>query len=131
MNSVVTFALLGAGDRGHTVSNWVVEHPFLVKIVAVAEPNDALRERIARAHDIPSSHQFKSWEQLLAQPQLADAVINTLMDQLHAPSATRAMKLGYHMMLEKPLATSLEDCLEIYRIQNESKRIVSVGHSLR
>jgi predicted dehydrogenase len=75
--------------------------------------------------------QFESWDQLLAKPKLADIAINTLMDKLHAPSATKALGLGYHMLLEKPMATTLADCIAIDRARRENGRIVSVCHSMR
>jgi predicted dehydrogenase len=58
-------------------------------------------------------------------------VINTLMDPLHAPSAVKALNLGYHMLLEKPMATSLEDCIRIDQAARANGNIVSVCHSMR
>ena len=57
--------------------------------------------------------------------------INTTMDREHIASAVAAMRGGYHMLLEKPMATTLEDCVEIDRVRRETGRIVSVCHSLR
>ncbi|MES2309109.1 MAG: Gfo/Idh/MocA family oxidoreductase [Verrucomicrobiota bacterium] len=126
-----TLAILGAGDRGQNASQWIFEHADQAKVVAVAEPNPKLREKVAQLHGIPLSHQFETWEDLLAEPKMADAVINTLMDQLHVRSAVMALHKGYHMMLEKPMATTLEDCQAIDRAQQETKKIVSVWHSMR
>jgi Predicted dehydrogenases and related proteins len=41
------------------------------------------------------------------------------------------MKKGYHILLEKPIATTLEDCMEIERTQCEMGVVVAVCHSLR
>ena len=50
----VDAVLVGAGRRGfRNFGRYALEHPGDLRIIAVAEPNDALRTRFARAHDIP------------------------------------------------------------------------------
>ncbi len=131
MKERFTFAILGGGARGQTFARWLSEHPEAGSVVAIAEPNAERRQIIAQMHEIPPAQQFETWEDLLAQPQLADVIINTLMDRQHAASVIPALKLGYHMLLEKPMATTREDCEAIDRVRRETGRIVSVCHSLR
>ena len=51
----VDAVLVGAGRRGYrNFGRYALEHPGDLRIIAVAEPNDALRTRFARAHDIPT-----------------------------------------------------------------------------
>jgi predicted dehydrogenase len=126
-----TYAVLGGGGRGTTFSDWIVKHPYAGKVVAVAEPQVDRRKRIADAHAIPAEMQFERWEDLLARPKLSDVILNCLMDRLHKPSAVSALNKGYHMLLEKPMATMLEDCVDIDKARRENQRIVSVCHSLR
>lgn len=127
----LTFAILGAGGRGLGFARFIVKSPELGRVVAVAEPDPERRKVVADLCEIPMEMQFERWEDLLARPKLADVVLNTLMDRLHRASAVQAMKLGYDMMLEKPMATTLEDCVAIDRAQQETNRIVAVCHSLR
>ena len=125
------YAILGGGGRGNLFSEWLHAHPHAGNVVAIAEPNSERRKKIAERHRIPADRQFEDWKDLLARPKFADAILNGLMDKLHAPSATLALNKGYHMLLEKPMATTLEDCIAIDRARRENKRIVSVCHSLR
>ena len=127
----ITVAILGGGGRGGVVSDWCQRHPYAAKVVAVAEPLAERRQRIAERNQIAADMQFESWEQLLAKPKLADAVCNMLMDRLHLPAALKALGKGYHMLLEKPMATSLEDCTAIERAAVSSGKVVSVCHSMR
>lgn len=131
MKNTPTFAVLGAGGRGQLFSEWLALHPEAGRVVAVADPVIERRRKVADLHHIPEAMQFDSWEALLEKPQLADAVINTTMDRLHAPSAVKAMAAGYHMLLEKPMAVSYEDCLAIDRARRQYGRIVGVCHSMR
>ena len=126
-----TFVILGGGGRGNCFSEWIKTHPEAGKVVAIAEPQAERRNKIAEAHGIPANMQFERWEDLLAKPKLADVCIDTLMDRLHMPSATKALGLGYHMLLEKPMATSLEDCIAIDKARRDNNRIVCICHSMR
>ncbi|MFH0938420.1 MAG: Gfo/Idh/MocA family oxidoreductase [Planctomycetota bacterium] len=130
-NQSFTFVILGAGDRGRGFAKWIKNNPDAGRVVAVAEPLAERRQIIAEMHGIKPELQFECWEDLIARPKLADVMINTTMDRLHAPSAIPALNKGYHILLEKPMATTLEDCIAIDRARCENQRIVSVCHSLR
>jgi predicted dehydrogenase len=127
----VTFAILACGARGNGAAHWIHRNPNMAKLIALADPNADRRDRIGDVHGVPADLRFDSWQALLAKPKLADAVINTTMDALHAPSALAALNLGYHMMLEKPMATTVTDCIAIDAARQKNNRIVSVCHSLR
>jgi predicted dehydrogenase len=127
----VTFAILACGSRGELFARWVEEHPSQGKVVAVADPVRERRDRVGDRHGVPADLRFSDWESLLARDRLADAVINTTMDRLHAASALRALELGYDMLLEKPMAATLDDCVAIDSARRRHGRIVTVCHSLR
>lgn len=125
------FIVLGAGGRGQTFSTWLANEVGAGSVVAVADPNPMRRKVIGDQHGIPANMRFETWQEVMALPQFADVVINTTMDQDHIGSAVTAMRAGYHMMLEKPMAVRLEDCEEIDRVRAETGRKVVVCHSLR
>jgi len=126
-----TFALLACGGRGNVVANWILLHSDQAKLVALADPNPEKRDLIGDRHGIPADLRFDSWQSLLAKPKLADAVMNTTMDSLHAASALAAIERGYHLMLEKPMATTLAECIAIDAAARKHNAIVSICHSLR
>lgn len=127
----ITFAIAGAGGRGLMFATWLKDNLGAGSVVAVAEPRRAARAEVAQMHGIAEDSQFETWQQMLSGPRRADVLINATMDREHADSACRAMELGYHMLLEKPSATTLEDVMRIDRVRQETGRIVSVCHSLR
>lgn len=127
----LTFAIAGAGGRGSTFSDLIAEQAGPGQVRAVADPNPERREAIAKVHGIPAEGQHATWQEMLAGGPLAAVFINTLMDRDHIDSATRALDLGMHMLLEKPMAVTLEDCKAIHAAKLASGRMVSVCHSLR
>ncbi|HYF52390.1 MAG TPA: Gfo/Idh/MocA family oxidoreductase [Planctomycetota bacterium] len=122
------FAVFGAGNRGNWFANWIKQHPEYGKVVAVAEPDEERRTPFARAHAIAPALTFECWEELLAQPKLCDVIINTTLDPLHAASTIGALGKGYHVMLEKPMAPTLKECVAVDRARRESNCFVSICH---
>src|SRR5262249_58011101 len=47
----------------------------------------------------------------------------------HTPLAIEALENGAHVLLEKPMATSVAECDEIIAAANKANRFVSVAHS--
>jgi len=127
----ITYAIIGYGGRGDLFAGLLRSPEVFGQVVAVAEPDSVKRNRAAQDWNLPPEKLFNSAAELFAQPKLADAVINTTMDQMHAEVAIQAMKMGYHQLLEKPMATTLADCLAIERAQQATRTIVAVCHSLR
>ena len=104
MTAPATAVLVGAGDRGAIYAAYALRHPKRLRIVALAEPIEERRRRIARLHGIPDTSAFGSWEELLNRPAMADGAIIATQDGLHTAPAIRALEAGYHVLLEKPMA---------------------------
>ena len=126
-----TIAILGAGARGTGFASLIQQYSYLGKVTAVAEPREAYREAMVKMHDIPGNQVFSDWREFVARPAMADAVVLATMDQDHVGPAVACMELGYDVLLEKPMATSIEDCRAIEAAQRRTNRIVAVCHSLR
>jgi len=131
MKHRLDIVILGCGGRGRTFAKWIEEHPEDARLVAVADPIPAARDFLAERHAIAPAMRFDSWETAMRQPRMADIVINTLMDRLHVAAALAALERGYHMLLEKPMAVTLDDCIAIDAARRRHGAIVSVCHSLR
>ncbi len=127
----VTAITLGAGARGNTYGNYAVQFPDQLKIVGVAEPIPIRNERYAKKHNIPDANRFITWEHVFDRPKFADAIIITTPDDLHYGPAMAALKLGYDLLLEKPIAPTERECRDILGLAQKTGRIVAVCHVLR
>ncbi len=128
---MITVVILGAGNRGYEAYGKIIKGRDDIEVVAVAEPDEAKRRRFATDHLIPPEMQFKTWKELLSKKKFADAAIVATPDRMHVEPAVAAMKKGYHIILEKPIAPTPEGVMEVARTAEETKRIVVVGHVLR
>lgn len=53
------------------------------------------------------------------------------MDDMHTAPAVQALKMGYDVLLEKPMANTEAECKQIAQAAAESGRVLSVCHVLR
>ena len=128
----ISAVVIGAGNRGKDVyGQYALNHPDELEIVAVAEPHPKRREQFAQAHAIPTSYQFKTWEDLLDTSKLAEAAFICTQDQIHTKPALKALSLGYHVLLEKPMATQPEECIQLVRKAEDVKKQLHIAHVLR
>ncbi len=127
----ITLALIGAGQRGRGYANYALQYPDQAQFVAVAEPGQERRARFQRLHSIPDERCFTSWQELLAQPQLADAVLVCTQDKMHFAPAMAAFKAGYHVLLEKPMSPDPLECIQMGTSASAYERIFTICHVLR
>ncbi|MBN1937570.1 MAG: Gfo/Idh/MocA family oxidoreductase [Anaerolineae bacterium] len=128
----VQVVVLGAGSRGHhSYGQWILEHQDQIRVVAIAEPNPTRREAFALAHNLPANRVFADHNALFAQGQLAQGLINATMDQLHVETTLAALKVGYDVLLEKPMATTPHDCVRLVRAAETTGRMLSICHVMR
>jgi len=132
MNNPIEAVLIGAGSRGYNAyGSYALRHPDKIKFTAVAELIPERRERFAQAHNVPPERRFTSWEDMMAQEQLAPALVNCTMDGMHVDSTLAALANGYHVLLEKPMGTNPHDCIRLVQASDKSGRMLQICHVLR
>lgn len=126
-----TCAVVGAGLRGQFAYPPYTKEKGGLKFVAVADINPGRVESFKKEYQIKDEFCFKHADELLAQPKLADAILIATMDQDHYEEVIQAIKLGYDILLEKPISPRLKECLEIEKLAKEYNAKIIVCHVLR
>ncbi|KAK7077006.1 hypothetical protein SK128_015737 [Halocaridina rubra] len=127
----VTAVLVGGGNRGKNYAAYATKYPELFEILAVAEPREHARKYIQDAHAIPKEHCYDGWQSLIKKPKLSDCALVCTQDRDHVEPAVALAKLGYHILLEKPMAVTEKDCRLIYEACQEAGVMLAVCHVLR
>lgn len=127
----ISLVIVGAGNRGTTYASFALHYPDLARVVAVAEPRTHQRQHIAAQHNLPSDAVFSDWKEIAARERFADAVVIATQDNQHTEPAIAFMNKGYHLLLEKPMAPTQEECCRIVRAAVENRVIFAVCHVLR
>jgi hypothetical protein len=97
------------------------------ELAALAEPADAVRERLARRYRIPAA--YADYRDLLEQ-QL-DAVVVSSPNATHAPVVLAALDAGLHVFVEKPLCITVRDADTIVAARDAAGKVVQVGYMKR
>jgi predicted dehydrogenase len=126
----VTIALVGAGNRA-TIYARHAKAGGRAAVVAVAEPDPVRRAAISAEHGIDDSRAFGGWQELAASPKLADAVVIATPDAMHVEPALAMAYLGYHILLEKPMASTEHGADVIVKAARDAGVLLAVCHVLR
>lgn len=100
-------------------------------MVAVADPRTDRREALADQLGLSADRRFDDWRDLAAVARFADAVIVTTPDREHVGAACRFAELGYHVLLEKPIAPNRVGCIEVIEAVEKAGVILAVCHVMR
>lgn len=128
---MITAVLIGAGMRGNIYATEMKKMDGKYKIVAVADKVEARRNCIKNMYDIPPENCYDTWEDILSQPKMADIAIIATMDDMHYEPAMKAIELGYNLLLEKPVAQTAQECVDIALAAEKKGVKVLVCHVLR
>ena len=127
----ISVILVGAGNRGMSYCKFMMQQEGKYKIVGVADA-DPVRVEVAREkYNIPKENCYSSWEEILAQPKMADLAIIATMDDMHHGPALKAIEVGYDLLLEKPVAQTAQECADIALAAQKKGVNVLVCHVLR
>jgi predicted dehydrogenase/nucleoside-diphosphate-sugar epimerase len=118
-------ALLGTGYIAEWHAKALATVPG-VTLVAVCDQALPRAEAFAARFGIPGIH--RSLASLLAAERL-DAVHVLLPPDLHAAAARTILEAGVHVLLEKPMCTSVEEGEELARLATQRGLRLAVGHN--
>lgn len=97
------------------------------ELVAVYDFNKERADEIAKEYGVKACD---SYEEIINDPQI-DAVSVCVRNADHCKISVDAMKAGKHVLCEKPMAVSLEECEEMVRVSEETGKYLMIGHNQR
>ena len=127
----ISVVIIGAGGRGMTYARNMAKAPDHYRFVAVADPNPY---RIALAKEtcnLTEEQCYPDWQTLLSYPKMADLAVIATQDNNHYEAALKAIDLGYNLLLEKPVAQTAQQCVDIANAARAKGVSVLVCHVLR
>lgn len=98
-----------------------------VEIVAVCDINE---ERVKTVAEYYNAKAYTSYEEMFANEKF-DAVSVCLPNYLHAPVSIAALNSGFHVLCEKPMATSKEEAEAMIEAAKQNGKKLMIGHNQR
>lgn len=127
----IRLAIAGAGGRGTMFARCAGRRPGSAQVVAIADVHAGGLAILGDALGLPASARHLGWQAMVDAGTEADAAVIAIHDREHLGAALACLRRGWHVLLEKPMALSLEDCRAIAAAQRGSGRILAVCHSMR
>jgi predicted dehydrogenase len=118
--------LIGAGFIGQMRAQALVQLPGMFEVAAIADA----REDLARAVAGPDTRTYTDGL-ALADDQDIDAVILSTPPSSHSMLGLRCIRAGKHLLVEKPLATTIDECEELVSAAAEAQVCLATGFTLR
>jgi predicted dehydrogenase len=128
--SPLRFGVVGVGVWGerHAATLRALERDTgVVRLVAVADPDPARLDAQAASLGVAG---YRDFQDLLAGERIDAACICT-PDPHHVEPSLAALAAGLHLLIEKPLATTVDDARRIADAAARAGTVVTVGHILR
>jgi len=127
MFNPVRFALAGFGAWGKFHAQSIAENPDS-RLVAITAPSETSRQEAAKLY--PQAQIFEDANAMIEAVDF-DIIDIVTPSHTHHDIAIAAMKKGKHVLLEKPMAITLEDCKAIVATAQATGVQLAVGHELR
>ena len=127
-NRLLRVGILGCGPISQIAHFDACRKARNAELYAICDLADDLREKMAAMHEPQRAYAHD--EEMLNDPQV-EAVIIGVADQFHVPLARKALEAGKHVLVEKPLGVSIEECEELRALVRNSGLTLQVGNNRR
>jgi predicted dehydrogenase len=97
------------------------------RLVALVSDDPAKRRQLSKRYQIQQTYTYADYEKCL---QHVDAVYIALPNSMHAEYAIRAAEAGVHVLCEKPMAVTAEECERMIEARDQHRVKLMVAYRL-
>lgn len=120
---MIDVMIIGCGAIAPAHVEGYKEFPDQVRITVLADQNTERAEALIKQYGLVSAHVAADYREELSK---VDAVSICTPPGVHRDVAVQALNAGCHVLLEKPMAPSLEECDDILEAAKKNGKLVSV-----
>lgn len=124
--AVIGASLIGIGNK--YISNIIANER--TEFVALCEIDPEKLNGLAERYNLSEDMLFSDYKELLAKGGF-EAVCVSTSDQVHAQISIDAMRSGYDVLCEKPMALKSDECKQMMAVAKETGRNFMVGQICR
>ncbi len=123
---MIRMGLIGCGKMGMIHLNGLLELQDIMRFTALVDSDPGKTANAASR--VPDALQTSDYRQITDK---VDAVLIALPHDLHYDCASHFLAHGKHVLLEKPLALTEEQCLHLIELDKSPDPMLMVGYPLR
>jgi predicted dehydrogenase len=124
MGSPVRLALIGCGRIAQVAHLPALEKADGIQLVAVSDPSADVARAVARRYDV--SAVYTNQAEVFADESV-DAVLVAAPDRFHYPITAEALQAGNHVLVEKPLASTVTEAEALAELVERTGLVLQVG----
>jgi len=128
MTKIINWGIIGCGSVTELKSGPAFNKVKNAKLMAVMRRNEDKAKDYAQRHKVP--YYYSDAQQLIHSPYV-DAVYVATPPSSHAQYAIDAMKAGKPVYVEKPMAATYQECLEMNKVSKETGMPLFVAYYRR
>ena len=128
MATPLKVGLVGTGGISNAHLTAYLEHPDRVQLTAVCDLDESRAQEYAKKAGVEAV--YTDFDQMLREADI-DAVDNCTFHPQHAPLAVAAAEAGKHVIVEKPMARSVQECRDMIAAADKAGVTLMVAQHLR
>jgi glucose-fructose oxidoreductase len=125
----IRYAVVGLGHIAQVAVLPAFAHAENSELAALVSDDPEKREKLGRKYKVKAQLSYDQYDQFL-RSGIVDAVYIALPNHLHREYSERAARAGVHVLCEKPLAVTEEDCRSMIRVAEENNVKLMVAYRL-
>lgn len=125
----IRFGVISASGMAESHMTAIRENPF-AELAAICDIDWEKARRAAEKFSLSEENVYRNYLDLLAR-QDVDAVVICTPDQLHRSMTENALAAGKHVLCEKPMALTREDCAAMVEAGRKSDKKLMIGQICR
>jgi glucose-fructose oxidoreductase len=125
----VRYAVVGLGHIAQVAILPAFAHAQNSQLAALVSNDPEKLEQLGRRYKVKARFSYDQFEEGLRSAEV-DAVYIALPNHLHREYAERAARAGVHVLVEKPMAVTEDDCISMIRVARENDVKLMVAYRL-
>ena len=123
---MLKIAVIGTGIIGNSHLN-AIKQSKMCMLCAICDLNEAAVKTLAEKYQVPY---FTDYKEIVTKTE-AEAVILNLPHWLHCEVSEFFLNSGIHVLVEKPMANTVEECNRMIEAAVRNNRKLAIGHIQR
>lgn len=124
-------AIIGMGVRGKIFAHLLQKYHKDAQLSAICDTDTARLAEAAAEFELDPRQTYSTTDEFFESGKIADGLIICSGDSTHFTLAARALKCGYHVLLEKPISADPQACEALTQMASQSIGRIFICHELR
>ncbi len=128
LDRLLRIGLLGCGPIAQATHFDAIRKANNAELYAICDIAEDLLQRMSEMYQPKIA--YNDYDKMLADPNV-EAIFIAVADQFHVPLAIKALAAGKHVLIEKPMGLTVEECEKLRQEVHKKDLIVQIGNNRR